>query len=84
MDSLINLCSLLLLPLITAVLIIALGKYRWRLAPAFAVISAFGALLLTFSVLKDFLEPLRFSWEWITLDEHKFYIGFLLDSAAAT
>lgn len=84
MDSLINLCSLLLLPLITAVLIIALGKYRWRLAPAFAIISAFGALLLTFSVLKDFLEPLRFSWEWITLDEHKFYIGFLLDSAAAT
>ncbi len=84
MDSLINLCILLLLPLITAVLISALGKNRWRLAPALAIISAFGALILTISLLVDFVEPLRFSWEWITLGDHKFYIGFLLDSAAAT
>lgn len=84
MDSLINLCSLLLLPLITAVLIIALGKQRWRLAPAIALISALGALVLTVTLLKDFSEPLRFSWEWIAFGEDRFYIGFLLDSAAAT
>lgn len=84
MDSLINLCSLLLLPLITAVLIIALGKQRHRFAPLVAFFSALGAVVLTISLLKDFSEPLQFSWEWIALGDDKFYIGFLLDSAAAT
>ncbi len=84
MDSLLNLCSLLLLPLITAVLIIALGKQRRRFAPVIAFISAVGAVVLTLIVLMNFSEPLRFSWEWIALGEDKFHIGFLLDSAAAT
>ena len=84
MDLLFNLLGILFLPFFCSLIIVFSGQIRNTVAPFFSLLSGLGSLFLTFLLIKEFSEPIRFSWDWIALGVHKFYIGFFIDSVGLT
>jgi NADH-quinone oxidoreductase subunit L len=84
MDTLTNLLIILFLPLVTSLLIIALGKYRKQYSPIVAFLSSVAVLGLSYILLKNMPESTHFSWEWLAFGDSKFYIGILFDNIGAT
>ncbi len=84
MELLFNLLGILFIPLFCSLIIAFIGQFRNTVAPFLALFSGLSSLFLTYFLIKEFSEPIRFSWEWITLGVHKFYIGFFIDSVAVT